>query len=158
MITHDGSGLLNKLTLEKYDVIVPKILGAGINTGSLLEGVVGLVFEKVTISIHCCAQLTKLQALYEQGFSTMYARLCVELSRAWKRVVDGDKTYNFRSAFITRVQEDFQKEQPAECMLPPPTTCLLHNSQAMTLQLPWIIQTFHQRIVSNLKSSSNPAV
>ena len=47
VVLRTAQGLLNKLTLEKYDQIVTKVLGMDINTSSLMNGIIEMVFEKV---------------------------------------------------------------------------------------------------------------
>ena len=58
-------GLLNKLTLEKFDTLYEQIKGAGISTASLLRGFVVLLYDK---------------AVLEPTFIGMYARMCERLA------------------------------------------------------------------------------
>jgi translation initiation factor 4G len=58
-------GLLNKLTLEKFDTLYEQIKDVGINTASLLRGFVVLLYDK---------------AVLEPTFIGMYARMCEKLA------------------------------------------------------------------------------
>lgn len=57
--------ILNKLTPEKFDKLTDSLLNLGLNTPSILKGVILLIFEK---------------ALEEPKYSSMYAQLCKKLS------------------------------------------------------------------------------
>lgn len=54
-------GILNKLTPEKFDVLVEQLLNAGIDSAGILKGVISLVFDK---------------AVLEPTFCPMYAEMC----------------------------------------------------------------------------------
>lgn len=61
-----SSRILNKLTPEKFDKLVDGLISLGLNSPSLLKGVILLIFEK---------------ALEEPKYSCMYAQLCKILSK-----------------------------------------------------------------------------
>jgi translation initiation factor 4G len=70
-------GLLNKLALDKFDTLTHQLTDLIVENRSegipLLSEVVGIIFDK---------------ALSEQFFSSMYADLCVEVSKAVSTVVE----------------------------------------------------------------------
>jgi len=59
-------GILNKLTPEKYDLLLEQMMQAGISSAEILQGVISLIFDK---------------AVLEPNFCSMYAQLCVNLSK-----------------------------------------------------------------------------
>ena len=61
------TSILNKLTPQKFQTLVPKMIELKIDTQSKLECVVDLIFEK---------------AIREPGFSAVYASLCRVLTDA----------------------------------------------------------------------------
>ena len=58
-------GLLNKLTLEKFDTLYEQIEDVGITTAPLLRGFVVLLYDK---------------AVMEPTFISMYAKMCEKLA------------------------------------------------------------------------------
>jgi hypothetical protein len=63
-LLRDIKGMLNKLTVEKFDTISDKMLGLGIVSKALMPGTIDLIFDK---------------AVEEPKFSSMYARLCLKI-------------------------------------------------------------------------------
>ncbi|KAI8847491.1 armadillo-type protein, partial [Chytridium lagenaria] len=95
-----AKGLLNKLTIEKFDTISDQFLALPINTQSLLKKVIELVFDK---------------ALDEHHFQNMYGRLCQKLSNELPKVqkwIDMDAKNNiFRRLLLNKCQEEFERSE-----------------------------------------------
>eukprot|EP01116_Phalansterium_solitarium_P020284 TRINITY_DN5921_c0_g1_i3.p1 TRINITY_DN5921_c0_g1~~TRINITY_DN5921_c0_g1_i3.p1 ORF type:complete len:1539 (-),score=551.85 TRINITY_DN5921_c0_g1_i3:66-4682(-) len=64
-VARKTQGLLNKLTIDKFETISEKIMSVGIDSYDILERVIKLVFDK---------------AVSEPKFCSMYAKLCHKLS------------------------------------------------------------------------------
>lgn len=89
-------GILNKLTPEKYDVLVEQTMQAGISTAEILQGVIKLIFDK---------------AVLEPTFCAMYAQLCVHLSKELPEFPSeqpGEKPVIFRRVLLNTCQEEFE--------------------------------------------------
>ncbi|KAI9019840.1 hypothetical protein DFJ74DRAFT_674672 [Hyaloraphidium curvatum] len=94
-------GLLNKLSLEKFESISQQIMGLGIDNESILALIIAGIFDK---------------AVDEPNFGSMYARLCSKLSielprgRPWM-ADERDPTKNnlFRRLLLTKCQAEFEK-------------------------------------------------
>jgi hypothetical protein len=88
------TGLLNKLTFERFDAITEKIVNAGVATPELLHSVIGLIFDK---------------ALMEPKFSRMYAYLCANLDDSMPQFeVPGDeRKETFRRGLLQKCQREF---------------------------------------------------
>lgn len=89
-------GILNKLTPEKYDVLVEQTMQAGISTAEILQGVIKLIFDK---------------AVLEPTFCAMYAQLCVHLSKELPEFPSeqaGEKPITFRRVLLNTCQEEFE--------------------------------------------------
>lgn len=89
-------GILNKLTPEKFEVLLDQLLNAGIDSAEILKGVISLVFDK---------------AVLEPTFCPMYAELCVHLSRALPEFPsdeDDGKPFTFRRILLNSCQEEFE--------------------------------------------------
>eukprot|EP01116_Phalansterium_solitarium_P018026 TRINITY_DN4612_c0_g1_i2.p1 TRINITY_DN4612_c0_g1~~TRINITY_DN4612_c0_g1_i2.p1 ORF type:complete len:1839 (+),score=606.15 TRINITY_DN4612_c0_g1_i2:180-5696(+) len=93
-ILRTTKGILNKLTIEKFDSLFDKLLNVGIRDIDILKGVIGQVFDKATTEPH---------------FSTMYAVLCERLSLQCPEFPDekGEKQ-SFRRILLNRCQEEFE--------------------------------------------------
>ncbi|KAJ3415262.1 hypothetical protein HDV05_005272 [Chytridiales sp. JEL 0842] len=91
-------GLLNKLTLEKFDKISDQLINLDISHPLFLKKTIALIFEK---------------ALDEYHFQAMYGRLCVKLSNELPRVqswIGTDMKSNvFRRLLLNKCQEEFEK-------------------------------------------------
>jgi len=91
------TGILNKLTVTNFDKLSVQIVG-GIDSAFMLKGIVWLVFDK---------------ALQEQGFSTLYADLCVLLSKQAMEFQEDDnpdsKRLTFKRCLLNKCQEEFEK-------------------------------------------------
>ncbi|KAJ1985016.1 hypothetical protein H4R34_000273 [Dimargaris verticillata] len=109
VISRKVKGLLNKLTLEKFDSIFKQILDFALlaakqGTGHILELVIQLIFEK---------------AIDEPNFSSVYALLCREMTNRVDTVKDETKTDSkgnplsgvmlFRRYLLSRCQYEFER-------------------------------------------------
>ncbi|KAH9545380.1 hypothetical protein CY35_12G044900, partial [Sphagnum magellanicum] len=89
-------GILNKLTPEKYDVLLEQMMQAGISSAEILQGVISLIFDK---------------AVLEPNFCSMYAQLCVNLSKELPEFPSeqaGEKPVTFRRVLLNTCQEEFE--------------------------------------------------
>lgn len=89
-------GILNKLTPEKFEVLLEQLINAGIDSADILKGVISLVFDK---------------AVLEPTFCPMYAELCVHLSKALPEFTsdeDDGKPVTFRRVLLNSCQEEFE--------------------------------------------------
>lgn len=92
-------GILNKLTPQKYEILVSQVKNLQIDTVDRLQGVIDLVFQK---------------AVDEPNFSVAYAAMCKEL--ALLQVPSANSTnekkeyVNFRKLIVTRCQMEFEKQ------------------------------------------------
>ncbi|KAH9559266.1 hypothetical protein CY35_06G048400 [Sphagnum magellanicum] len=89
-------GILNKLTPEKYDVLLEQMMQAGISSAEILQGVISLIFDK---------------AVLEPSFCSMYAQLCVNLSKElpeFPAEQSGEKPVTFRRVLLNTCQEEFE--------------------------------------------------
>lgn len=87
-------GILNKLTPQKFDVLVERFNELEVNSEDALVKCMELVFEK---------------AVDEPGFSVAYARMCEVLKK--KQVLNKDgKPINFRSLLVSRCQKEFERD------------------------------------------------
>ncbi|MCO5602363.1 hypothetical protein L7F22_056494 [Adiantum nelumboides] len=89
-------GILNKLTPEKFGVLVEQLLNAGIDSADILKEVISLVFDK---------------AVLEPTFCPLYAELCVHLSKALPEFPcdeDDGKPVTFRRILLNSCQEAFE--------------------------------------------------
>jgi hypothetical protein len=90
-------GLLNKLTVEKFDIVSDQIINIGIADEHILAAVISIIFEK---------------ALDEPNFGAMYAQLCLRLTQklhiAQPWTGEGLKNI-FRIMLINKCQQEFQK-------------------------------------------------
>jgi uncharacterized membrane protein YgcG len=93
-------GLLNKLTIDKFDKIGEQFLVMDISTPNVLKKTIELIFEK---------------ALDEYHFQSMYGRLCHKLSNELPKVqtwIDIDAKNNvFRRLLLNKCQEEFEKSE-----------------------------------------------
>ncbi|KAI9097068.1 hypothetical protein DFS34DRAFT_134272 [Phlyctochytrium arcticum] len=98
VIARKMKGLLNKLTIDRFDSISDQIMNVGITRESILKGVIGQIFEK---------------ALDEPNFGAMYASLCSKLSQELPKIqtwIDLNAKNNaFRRALLNRCQEEFER-------------------------------------------------
>jgi hypothetical protein len=90
-------GLLNKLTMEKFERLTEDLLTVGIHSLFVLKGVIGLIFEK---------------ALAEQKFAAMYSELCVRLATGCPEfeTEENGKTakVTFKKILLNKCQEEFE--------------------------------------------------
>ncbi|KAJ1560209.1 hypothetical protein HK405_007877, partial [Cladochytrium tenue] len=99
-ITKKVKGLLNKLTVEKFDSISDKILALPITTRDNLKAVIENIYDK---------------AVDEYHFQNMYGRLCWKLSSKLPEVqkwIDMNTKNNiFRRLLLNKCQEEFEKSE-----------------------------------------------
>ena len=90
-------GLLNKLTMEKFERLTEDLLTVGITSLVVLKGVICLIFEK---------------ALAEQKFAAMYSELCVRLASGCPEFSDEDNgkiiKITFKKILLNKCQEEFE--------------------------------------------------
>ena len=77
-------GLLNKLTPQKYDSIIEKVLALDLDSPERLSSVIDLVFDK---------------AVDEPGFCELYAEMCTAIAKKHK---------DFLFYLVKRCQEEFE--------------------------------------------------
>ncbi|KAI6682477.1 hypothetical protein NL676_036358, partial [Syzygium grande] len=90
------TGILNKLTPKKFDVLEGQLIGSGITTADILKGVVLLIYEK---------------AVQEPTFCPLYARLCSDLHiklPSFPSDEAGGEDITFRRALLNKCQEEFE--------------------------------------------------
>lgn len=126
-------GLLNKLTLEKFESISAQIIAIANQSeneknGFSLKSVIRFIFEKATD---------------EPGFSGMYAQLCkAMMERLSDKIVDDDAIAKdgkpitggllFRKCLLNRCQEDFEKGWKVEDGEAPPATSSAPGEEILT--------------------------
>lgn len=90
--------MLNKLTVEKFSLLLEQLLSCGISTQSHLEILMHEIMEKATTQHH---------------FINMYTELCVHLHR-WSEENDigdpsGDKKAGFKKILLNECQNSFER-------------------------------------------------
>ncbi|BBN20099.1 translation initiation factor 4G [Marchantia polymorpha subsp. ruderalis] len=89
-------GILNKLTPEKYNILLTQLIHSGISSAEILQEVISLVFDK---------------AVLEPTFCSMYAQCCVDLSKAlpeFPASEPGEKPVTFRRVLLNTCQSEFE--------------------------------------------------
>jgi hypothetical protein len=105
------NGLLNKLTLEKFEPLLERFMELPIDSPELLRETINLIFDKATS---------------EEKFCPMYANLCQQLSHKFSEesvktmekfteTEDGKKV-TFRRLLLNQCQEEFEKEKKLEVL------------------------------------------
>jgi len=93
IILRKAQGILNKLTLERFDALTEK-LNLCIHNLEILRGVINLIFDK---------------ALSEPHFSSMYAQLCLALAEKCPSFKDAEGIdHTFRRNLLNKCQQEFQ--------------------------------------------------
>lgn len=96
------NSILNKLTPEKFDTLVDKVIDLKIDSAALLRDVVTSVFEK---------------ALAEPNYSPVYAEFCVKLSARLPSFPanenDTQNTHNFKRLILNQCQQEFENQDGA---------------------------------------------
>ncbi|XP_070561587.1 eukaryotic translation initiation factor 4 gamma 3-like isoform X5 [Ptychodera flava] len=90
------TGILNKLTPQKFQTLTQQVLDLPIDTEDRLKGVIDLVFEK---------------AISEPGFSVAYANMCRCLMSMKVPTGDGKGNVNFRKLLLNKCQKEFEKDK-----------------------------------------------
>jgi translation initiation factor 4G len=90
-------GILNKLTLEKFQPLSDQLIAllGQVTDVSMLDQVINQIFDK---------------ALTEPQFSKMYAELCLKVQPACPEFEDNGKKQNFRRLLLNRCQKEFEKK------------------------------------------------
>jgi hypothetical protein len=86
-------GVLNKLTLEKFEKLYGDILECGINNASLLRGFVVILYDK---------------AVLEPTFIGMYAKMCEKLARDLPECSDEMGVLSFKEVLIGKCRSEFE--------------------------------------------------
>ena len=86
--------ILNKLTPQKFEILVKKFGELDIDNKEKLEACIALIFEK---------------ALDEPGFSEAYANMCRDMQKREVGMTADGKKINFRTLLIERCQKEFFK-------------------------------------------------
>lgn len=105
-------GILNKLTIEKFDPLVHQLVQVGITTENVLKGIIVLLFEK---------------ALDEPQFCPMYARVCERLAAEGPNFEPSQppesnedspqrqrRTSTFLKLLLRKCQDEFENRSRAE--------------------------------------------
>lgn len=80
-----AKGIMNKLTLEKFDKLYGELLNVGITNASLLRGFVVLIYDK---------------AVLEPTFINMYARMCQRLAQDLPEFSDEEGVLPFGDVLV----------------------------------------------------------
>jgi len=102
-LKRDIQSILNKLTIDKFDRFLDKLLGVQITSLKVMSLMIDIIFEK---------------AVSEPNYCVMYARLCAEMAKKTPKFPTEDnpsQTMDFRRCLLTRCQKAFEdKKQPPE--------------------------------------------
>ncbi|KAK7077492.1 Eukaryotic translation initiation factor 4 gamma 2 [Halocaridina rubra] len=91
-------GVLNKLTPEKFHKLSNDILNVGLDSTTILKGVILLIFEK---------------ALDEPKYCSMYAQLCKRLSEEAPNFDPPDGPCTFNRLLLSKCQDEFERRRRA---------------------------------------------
>lgn len=91
-------GILNKLTPEKFHKLSNDILNVGLDSTTILKGVILLIFEK---------------ALDEPKYCSMYAQLCKRLSEEAPNFDPPDGPCTFNRLLLSKCQDEFERRRRA---------------------------------------------
>lgn len=90
--------LLNKLSMEKFDKLSAEFVNVGFTSEALLWRAIDIIVAKAQEEVH---------------FSSMYAELCLRLSRTpLEGLGETDKGKLFRKILLHRCQEEFYEDLP----------------------------------------------
>lgn len=92
-------GQLNKLTVEKFDIITEEILKHDIKSADILRELINLIFDKATD---------------EANFSSMYAELCHKVQAITPTF---ENNFNFKRALLNKCQEEFERNDDVRFFL-----------------------------------------
>eukprot|EP00033_Pygsuia_biforma_P001105 GCRY01001257.1.p1 GENE.GCRY01001257.1~~GCRY01001257.1.p1 ORF type:complete len:1264 (+),score=428.22 GCRY01001257.1:287-4078(+) len=103
-LIRDMKGILNKITPESFNKLSKSILDSGIFSDEVLRNVIFLVFDK---------------AISEPNFSSMYAKLCLNIStqaRSAAKDHQGNTVLGagkkFKRYLLNKCQEEFENQPP----------------------------------------------
>jgi len=94
-------GILNKLTLEKFNILADQIVDIGIKDEETLKGIIKEIFDK---------------AIDEPNFGSLYAKLCQYINEElpkkqdWVNIKDTNNNV-FRKLMLNRCQEEFESNK-----------------------------------------------
>lgn len=133
-------GMLNKLTMEKFERLTEDLLAVGINSLAVLKGVICRIFEK---------------ALAEQKFAAMYSELCVRLANGCPEFPDEETgaKITFKRILLNKCQEEFENagkiDMPAHIESDEEKE-LFHTKRRMRLigLIKFICELFKKRMVA----------
>eukprot|EP00802_Teleaulax_amphioxeia_P003995 Tamp_03998.p1 GENE.Tamp_03998~~Tamp_03998.p1 ORF type:complete len:771 (-),score=244.72 Tamp_03998:328-2640(-) len=86
-------GVLNKLTLEKFDKLYQELIAIGISTASLLRGFVVILYDK---------------AVLEPNFIGMYAQMCERLAKDLPELSDEAGVLPFSEVLVGKCRSEFE--------------------------------------------------
>merc|ERR1719253_2072565 len=92
-IVRSMKSILNKFTLEKFDVLFAKLLNCGIYTDKHIKLLVHEVFDKACLQHH---------------FVDMYADLCMRLEQWLDNTHTATSSNEFRRILLNQCQESFE--------------------------------------------------
>lgn len=109
-------GILNKLTPEKFEKLTVDIINVGLDSTTILKGVILLIFEK---------------ALDEPKYSSMYAQLCKRLAENAPNFDPPDSsTCTFKRLLLNKCRVEFEnRAQIAQEFENVPTTAANNDEQ-----------------------------
>eukprot|EP00656_Telonema_subtile_P038692 TRINITY_DN4390_c0_g7_i1.p1 TRINITY_DN4390_c0_g7~~TRINITY_DN4390_c0_g7_i1.p1 ORF type:complete len:1018 (+),score=286.17 TRINITY_DN4390_c0_g7_i1:196-3249(+) len=87
--------LLNKMTPEKFEKLLVKLLDIKITTKDVMSMVIGSIFDK---------------AVAEPAYATMYAELCKRLSAATPQVEEHGEMHTFKRMLLKKCYDNFMNE------------------------------------------------
>jgi hypothetical protein len=121
-------GILNKLTVERFDALYDQLISCGIETFDHVELLIAEVFEKATSQHH---------------FIEMYADLCVKLHQFLgdHEVLGCDKSRNFRTLLLKACQQTFEQN-----LNPPATLATLDADEHVLAEV-----KYKTRMLGNLR-------
>lgn len=91
-------GILNKITPETFDKLSRELLHVGLDTPRTLKGVIYLLFEK---------------ALKDPKYSSLYAKLCQELSEKAPNFEPEPGPNTFCKFLISKCEDEFERRRKA---------------------------------------------
>lgn len=91
-------GILNKITPDKFHKLSNELLSTGLDSPTILKGVILLICEK---------------ALDEPKYSSMYAQLCRKLSEEAPNFDNNNEASTFRRLLLSKCQDEFENRSRA---------------------------------------------
>lgn len=91
-------GILNKITPETFDKLTKELVNVGLNSPRTLRGVIYLLFDK---------------ALKDLKYSSLYAKLCQELSEKAPNFEQEQGPNTFCKFLISKCEDEFERRRKA---------------------------------------------